>query len=181
MAKITYKPGRVELETPYVQMFVDDIRTIPYTSRNWVPERRVWIVWDPYVAMAVQFVNTYYPNAEVVGQPSESDYSRWKREHAEDQKKEQERQRKWDYDRRRGYEYGSGGYRSGNTSQTSSGGSDHQTLYLTPEAPEQVVKAAYKALAILLHPDRSSDPNATRQMQNVNAAYDRIKKAKGWK
>lgn len=178
MAKITYKPGRVELETPYVQMFVDDIRTIPYTSRNWVPERRVWVVWDPYVAMAVQFVNTYYPNAEVIGSPTESTRDRYERERKDNERRERERS---ENRRRSSWDYQDNRYGSGNTSQTSSGGSDHQTLYLTPEAPESVVKAAYKALAILLHPDRSSDPNATRQMQNVNAAYDRIKKAKGWK
>lgn len=44
-------------------------------------------------------------------------------------------------------------------------------LHLLPTAPPEVVKAAYKALAQLHHPDRGGD---LRQMQNINAAYSEV-------
>jgi len=41
-------------------------------------------------------------------------------------------------------------------------------LHLLPSAPVEVVKAAYKALAVIHHPDKGGD---ARRMQEINAAY----------
>jgi hypothetical protein len=43
------------------------------------------------------------------------------------------------------------------------------TLHLLPSAPPEVVKAAYKALATLHHPDKPG--GETEVMQRINAAY----------
>lgn len=48
----------------------------------------------------------------------------------------------------------------------------YAVLYLLPSAPPEVVKAAYRALSLSLHPDRGGD---TAAMQRVNAAYDQIR------
>lgn len=173
MARIVYKHQRVELETPYVQLFVDEMRSIPSRFRSWVPERRVWIVYSPYVDRAVTFTLNLFPSAEVVGTPTSETGNKGSGSHWEDNS----RSGYWD-----GQHYGGQSHKgSYNASGGATTGGDHQTLYLTHDAPESVVKAAYKALAILYHPDRSTDPAATRKMQDVNAAYDRIKKVKGWK
>jgi hypothetical protein len=47
----------------------------------------------------------------------------------------------------------------------------YKTLHLLPSAPPEVVKAAYKALAMKLHPDHGGD---TEAMQRINAAYRRL-------
>ena len=44
----------------------------------------------------------------------------------------------------------------------------YATLYLLPTAPAAVIKAAYKALAVLNHPDKGGD---TEAMQRINAAF----------
>jgi curved DNA-binding protein CbpA len=40
-----------------------------------------------------------------------------------------------------------------------------------PSAPPEVVKAAYRALAVLNHPDKGGE---TEVMQRINAAYRRL-------
>ncbi len=45
------------------------------------------------------------------------------------------------------------------------------TLHLLPTAPPELVRAAYKALAVLHHPDHGGDPVA---MQTINDAYRRL-------
>jgi hypothetical protein len=50
-------------------------------------------------------------------------------------------------------------------------GDPYQTLHLLPSAPPEVVKAAYKALAMKLHPDHGGD---TEAMQRINDAYRRL-------
>lgn len=180
MARIVYKPHRVELETPYVQLFVDEMRNLPSRSRSWVPERRVWVVYEPYVEQAVKITLNLFPNAETVGTPTSGS-------------SESGSGGNWGKWQDTGYQYrerSSNGHRSnwkedrtgsGRASEAPRTGGDHATLFVTLDAPETVVRASYKALAIMYHPDRSDDPGATRKMQDVNAAYGRIKKLKGWK
>jgi hypothetical protein len=47
----------------------------------------------------------------------------------------------------------------------------YQTLHLLPSAPPEVVKAAYRALAVLNHPDKGGE---TEVMQRINDAYRRL-------
>jgi len=47
----------------------------------------------------------------------------------------------------------------------------YTTLHLLSSAPPEVVKAAYRALAVLNHPDKGGDTNA---MQRINDAYRRL-------
>lgn len=49
----------------------------------------------------------------------------------------------------------------------------HQVLHLLPTAPQAVIKAAYKALASLYHPDHGGDPDAFRA---VHRAYEELSK-----
>lgn len=51
----------------------------------------------------------------------------------------------------------------------------YDNLHVTRDAPPEVVRAAYQALASKLHPDRNpSDPHAEGAMKLVNAAYDAL-------
>jgi hypothetical protein len=49
--------------------------------------------------------------------------------------------------------------------------SPFQTLHLLPSAPPEVVKASYKALARIYHPDMQGD---TAKMVEINRAYETL-------
>ena len=47
----------------------------------------------------------------------------------------------------------------------------YSTLFVTPNAPPEVIQAAYRALAKLYHPDFGGDPS---RMVELNKAYDEL-------
>ncbi len=53
---------------------------------------------------------------------------------------------------------------------------DYAVLHLLPSAPPELVKAAYRTLSKLYHPDSSRLPDADERMKNLNRAYEAIKK-----
>lgn len=50
----------------------------------------------------------------------------------------------------------------------------YRTLYVLPDAPDEVVQAAYRALVRMHHPDVSNDPDSTATMQRINEAYELV-------
>lgn len=50
----------------------------------------------------------------------------------------------------------------------------HSVLFLLPNAPAPVIKAAYRALSKMYHPDTGGDPE---KMKLVNLAYEAIEEA----
>jgi curved DNA-binding protein CbpA len=51
----------------------------------------------------------------------------------------------------------------------------YRVLQVDPEAHELVVRAAYRALATIYHPDRDASALATRRMAEINDAYSRVR------
>jgi hypothetical protein len=51
--------------------------------------------------------------------------------------------------------------------------SPHAILFVAPDAPQEVIKAAYRALASKYHPDHGGDPEAFRK---IDEAYKELKK-----
>jgi hypothetical protein len=47
----------------------------------------------------------------------------------------------------------------------------YQVLEVDPSAEHEVIRAAYRRLALETHPDRNKSPDATRRMKRLNAAY----------
>lgn len=64
-----------------------------------------------------------------------------------------------------------GHHSAGHPEAPTRGSSAHATLFVTPDAPMEVIRAAYKALAMLYHPDLGGDPNA---MVALNQAYETL-------
>ena len=50
----------------------------------------------------------------------------------------------------------------------------YDVLQVTPRAHQTVIRAAYRALAALYHPDSNSVPGAERRMADLNAAYAQV-------
>jgi hypothetical protein len=55
----------------------------------------------------------------------------------------------------------------------------YRVLGVNPSAEEQVIKAAYKAMAKLFHPDVAGGSN--EKMAEINEAYKQICQERGWK
>lgn len=53
----------------------------------------------------------------------------------------------------------------------------YEVLGVSKEADDQEIKKAYRSLSLKYHPDRSSDPDATKKFQEINNAYEKIKTA----
>ncbi len=58
----------------------------------------------------------------------------------------------------------------------------YESLHVNEDAPEEVIRAAYRALSLKHHPDKTGDrPHSQRRMQVINDAYavlsDSVKRA----
>jgi DnaJ-class molecular chaperone len=51
----------------------------------------------------------------------------------------------------------------------------YKVLQVDPQADDVVIRAAYRALAALYHPDRDPSGQATRRMTELNAAFARLR------
>lgn len=53
----------------------------------------------------------------------------------------------------------------------------YEILHVHPKAHPGVIKAAYRVLAALYHPDSHDELSSDRRMVELNAAYDRVRTA----
>ena len=51
----------------------------------------------------------------------------------------------------------------------------YEVLQVHPKADAVVIRAAYRALAAIYHPDRDGSQAGTRRMGELNAAYDKVR------
>lgn len=51
----------------------------------------------------------------------------------------------------------------------------YEVLHVHPRADPEVIKAAYRVLAGMFHPDKDSSPAAAQRMAELNAAYAKVR------
>lgn len=188
----------VYLYTPFHSDFVAKLKAlVPSDLRLWEADQKRWYVFETHAEEAVRLARSYWPdmNLDAYDTP-------WAREEAH--KKQSFREQAREQARRSGYGQGRnqwhyspdgqrkrwkdadgdwGPWQAANQGSSDSGQraswqgaatSDHAKLYVTADAPAEVIRAAYRALASLNHPDKGGN---TETMQSINGAYDRLKKA----
>jgi len=55
----------------------------------------------------------------------------------------------------------------------------YQILGVRPGVSERELRAVYRRLALLWHPDRCDDPDAAGHMGAINRAYDQVRRSEG--
>jgi len=190
MATLTYEKHRVLIAVNYQEQFVEALKhAIPSGYRSWESTTKIWTVYNPYMREARRLVFLYYAkpreiNAENLEFAEQAQKAREEQTRRSNERQSYEDLRKSaeDFQRRYGHAYNrqqerkydesTGTQASGNSSQAW-----YAALYVTPNAPIEVINAAYKALARLHHPDAPSGD--TKTMQRINDAYNALRKLKG--
>ena len=132
-----------EVRAPYNEDFKEFLKQhIPWQFREWRPVEKAWWVSREYVSDLLDMCHHFFAHVEEVN--GSTDYTG----HAH-RKKEPPPKRP----------------------STKQYKGPHATLYLLPEAPKEVVKAAYRVLAKTLHPDLGG---SNGEMQELNRAYKEI-------
>jgi hypothetical protein len=166
--RVEWSSGRTSARfyTTYNPAFIAAIKeVVPWTMRKWNPADKCWEVGGAYVRDLIERANDFFDKVDVVDPPDDP----WKRR-AEEAEREAENQRaRAEYYRR-----------LAENSHNGAGREPYATLCVVESAPVSVIKAAYRALALLYHPDTSKHPNATAEMQRINAAFEEVRKLKGF-
>lgn len=140
---IYHHADHVKIRMPYDAAAVQYIKdTVPYEYREWDPILKLWTVDDPYAPDICEYLTHRWPGAFT------HDYGSKEKTAGQEQKRQtfhREAQRPI---------------------------SERRVLFVTDDAPDCVVDAAYKALSRLYHPDLGGD---VVKMQALNAAMDRIR------
>jgi hypothetical protein len=152
-------------KAPYHQYFVDRIKAeVPSRSRQWNPSTKAWTVRAGMVPKVCKIVR------EVYGVDVNPAYNpKWAEIKAEE----------WPNagdifeDRETSWPPPPPPTPKRPTAKTSEA---HAELHLLSSAPWPVVKAAYKAMAILCHPDQGG---SSEEMAKLNATFAELKKRYG--
>jgi len=139
-----HEPGRIRLLTPYVERFVDQLKErVPYRSLTWDKEARTWIVRAPFIDTALELAHETYDSMTQLYLTETAPSAA-----AGHAIEECLRRVRAMY-------------------------AEEATLYVLPGAPLAVTQAAYRALALLVHPDRGG---SHEEMVAVNRAYDVLRR-----
>src|SRR6266498_2981910 len=182
--------GNYALFSPYSADFVEDLKsTLEWWERFWNSAEKAWIIDRSAFKRAAEVCSRHgkvifrgnvpdnperQRQEEAQARARVADWEQkkrerdaWERQQRERQEREQREQRESDQRERA---------RQQAARPTNGSGCPYRTLHLQLDAPIELVRAAYRALALIHHPDRGGD---TRRMQEINSAFDQIKRLKG--
>jgi hypothetical protein len=159
-ARISRSFGKLILETPYVAEYVNALKTvIPSQFRDYTGNG-LWAIDPRYFSCALAlykhfFGDGYIDSTNGVAEPQVSDWKErwevWKTTSNKRGEKENPRQ----------------------PPRSSQSSNAFSVLYVTSNAPPEVIKAVYRTLASIHHPDKGGD---LAVMQQINAAYEELKR-----
>lgn len=153
-------------KSPFHEEFKDEFKyEVPPSKRRWDPTDKQWWVHHDFIDEATKLADKFFGGHMFVGVGHNAGQRR-----TQDQKRQQ-----W-----------SNTYSGGNTSNrppwddsASLGDPAYTALFVLPNAPFEVCKAAYRALAQMYHPDTGSGTANEEMMKVINVAFDRVKQLAG--
>lgn len=151
--------GRFGLCFDYDEGAVDQVKALPPHLRKWDPHLKVWWIFTQAQAYRLAEIAAAYLDLEVEHYLSRPDWLKdraawiqgrgWERDRFHRPPGEEEPKKK------------------------SSKATAWTVLHLRDDAPAELVKAAYRVLARIHHPDAGGDPE---QMKRINNAYEELTK-----
>lgn len=205
--KSSVKDQGIWIKCGYDPVWLQNLKgQIPARQRYWDADRKMWWVGNPYRDLALGITRnafrqcTVHPHMFIPDYEPFSDESQGRARNGRHYSKPKfdepfvdeglEDLFDDDLDGDGGFEFGLGDDISGKDErrrekildESSSISDAYQELFLLQNAPKEVVKAAYKALVALNHPDSSggNDPEKTKRLQVINMAYRKILRHKMW-
>jgi hypothetical protein len=167
---------------PFHQEFIEDLKSqIPSHSRRWDPNERCWRVDCYWFGNAQLLLPVYYPDLDrhytdrairMCEQIARDEDKEERYNKKQQKKKKPNRQRS---KRKRSNKKTKS--RAREPEPTYPEDEAYKVLGVDPEAPDEVVKAAHKALARKYHPDLGGDEKRTKK---INDAFETIKEMRGW-
>lgn len=170
---------------------------IPAKSRRWDPDETCWRVDCYWFGNAQEMIQEYFPDLEryyterairmcerLAAEEEEESYEPPPPPpRAKKKKKKSQPKKKPKYKKKKEpppeeddpYEYW-----SSPPPPPSSKDDPYEILGISPNAPDEVVKAAHKALARKFHTDATGKSGDDKDMKKVNAAFERIKEMRKW-
>ena len=172
MNQMIFTRNAVRIAVAYNRDFVAAIKDIDYKSREWRADSKEWIVFAPFIDEASRITERFYPDVELIY----SDETTEKKASSKGTGSQYRTgSRSWYRDRSQFNSKNQDSSYTGSSSRNYSVPStDHATLYVTPDAPKEVIQAAYRALAKKFHPDLGGD---TAIMEKINVAYSNLERA----
>lgn len=151
--------GRIVLETPYNEEYIAALKAvIPSQFRSW--DQGVWTLDPRYFSCAIAlmrhfFGDGYIDSTKGVAEPQVSDWKeRWEAWKSTSHKRGERENRP--------------------PPRLKPVSNAFSVLYVTSNAPPEVIKAVYRTLASIHHPDKGGD---TAVMQQINEAYNELKRS----
>lgn len=156
-------PGTIRVEVPRNDQWASALRfMVPTSARTWHQNEKIWTIEDRYYRVVREITAHYFPSLrdltlyEKIPSAPRGWQSKWNRWLSSD-------------DAGPGQKDEGGG-----TAPASSG--PYAVLCVTPDAPPEVIKASYKALSKIFHPDKGDNGDEER-MAEINSAMDELKGA----
>jgi len=161
--------GGIWLASPFNRDWIDDMKgMVPYPQRRWNQEAKMWWIGDKFVRKILSLTEQYFGPCS----PGSLDgFQEPPHPHVREGKQSSKKQQ-WSSNQQSSNQQSSSSFRDDlftNVRHLS----DYRTLYLVDTAPFEVIKASYKTLSHIYHPDRGGDPE---MMIAINNAYERLKR-----
>lgn len=157
--------GRWGLCFDYDSGAVDEIKTLPSHLRKWDPRLKVWWINSQTQVVRLAEIAGAYRDELILFLPARPEWlldrATWIDNRGWEKRRKPQRPEPDPFD--------AGPKRQ----QRRKPSPARDTLHLTADAPPELIKAAYRVLARIHHPDAGGDPE---RMKAINAAYEELTK-----